>query len=186
MADPTFMANSFPNRGMNTCLAIPASRPVPSAPGENIFHPVSTCPPTIYKNPDGADWPDQEFAALDKYPAICGEFVWTGFDYLGEPTPFNSDASVLLNHAGSRDKKLLEEEQKKLEEIEKKRPTSRSSYFGIVDLAGFPKDRYYLYQSRWRPELPMVHILPHWNWKERKGQKTPYLSTPQARKPNFS
>lgn len=106
-------------------------------------------------------------------PAICGEFVWTGFDYLGEPTPFNSDASVLLNHAGSRDKKLLEEEQKKLEEIEKKRPTSRSSYFGIVDLAGFPKDRYYLYQSRWRPELPMVHILPHWNWKERKGQKTP-------------
>lgn len=125
------------------------------------------------QEPGWGGLPDQEFAALDKYPAICGEFVWTGFDYLGEPTPFNSDASVLLNHAGSRDKKLLEEEQKKLEEIEKKRPTSRSSYFGIVDLAGFPKDRYYLYQSRWRPELPMVHILPHWNWEERKGQKTP-------------
>ena len=50
---------------------------------------------------------------------------------------------------------------------------SRSSYFGIVDLAGFPKDRYYLYQARWRPDLPMAHILPHWNWPERVGQVTP-------------
>jgi beta-galactosidase len=50
---------------------------------------------------------------------------------------------------------------------------SRSLYFGIVDLAGFPKDRYYLYQSHWRPDLPMAHILPHWNWPERAGQVTP-------------
>jgi beta-galactosidase len=50
---------------------------------------------------------------------------------------------------------------------------SRSSYFGILDLAGFKKDRFYLYQSRWRPDLPMAHILPHWNWPERKGLVTP-------------
>lgn len=125
------------------------------------------------QEPGWGGLPDWEFAALDKYPAICGEFVWTGFDYLGEPTPFNSDATVLLNHAGTNDAELLEKEQQKLQEMEEKRPTSRSSYFGIVDLAGFPKDRYYLYQSRWRPDLPMVHILPHWNWKERIGKETP-------------
>lgn len=125
------------------------------------------------QEPGWGGLPDWEFAALDKYPAICGEFVWTGFDYLGEPTPFNSDATVLLNHAGTNDAELLEKEQQKLKEMEEKRPTSRSSYFGIVDLAGFPKDRYYLYQSRWRPDLPMVHILPHWNWKKRIGKETP-------------
>ncbi|MGM9803741.1 MAG: beta-galactosidase GalB [Muribaculaceae bacterium] len=120
---------------------------------------------------------DEEFAALDRYPAICGEFVWTGFDYLGEPTPFNSDESVLLNHSAAMSDEELAEQRKKLEEIEKNRPTSRSSYFGIVDLAGFPKDRYYLYQSRWLPNQPMVHILPHWNFPERikngKGEITP-------------
>jgi beta-galactosidase len=71
---------------------------------------------------------------------VAGEFVWTGFDYLGEPTPYYD---------------------------------ARSSYSGIVDLAGFPKDRYWLYQSRWRPDLPMVHVLPHWTWPERAGQVTP-------------
>ena len=110
---------------------------------------------------------DEEFAALDRFPGICGEFVWTGFDYLGEPTPFNSDESVLLNHAAAMTAEQIAEQRRKLEEIEKNRPTSRSSYFGIVDLAGFPKDRYYLYQSRWMPEHPMVHILPHWNFPER-------------------
>lgn len=125
------------------------------------------------QEPGWGGLPDWEFAALDKYQAICGEFVWTGFDYLGEPTPFNSDNSVLLNHAASENRNLIEEEKRKFEEMEKKRPTSRSSYFGIVDLAGFPKDRFYLYQSRWRPDYPMVHILPHWNWKERVGKKTP-------------
>jgi beta-galactosidase len=90
-----------------------------------------------------ADWamvPDKEFAARDRWPFVAGEFVWTGFDYLGEPTPFDQ---------------------------------SRSSYFGIIDLAGFKKDRFYLYQSYWRPDLPMAHILPHWNWPERVGQVTP-------------
>jgi beta-galactosidase len=83
---------------------------------------------------------DKVFAALDRHPYVAGEFVWTGFDYLGEPTPYYA---------------------------------SRSSYSGIVDLAGFPKDRYWLYQSRWRPELPMAHLLPHWTWPERVGQVTP-------------
>lgn len=117
--------------------------------------------------------PDQEFAALDRYPAICGEFVWTGFDYLGEPTPFNSDRTVLLNHAAAVNEEELKKQEEELKRIEQDRPTSRSSYFGIVDLAGFPKDRYYLYQARWMPDYPMVHILPHWNWEGREGQNVP-------------
>lgn len=116
---------------------------------------------------------DQEFAALERYPGICGEFVWTGFDYLGEPTPYNSDNTVLLNHAAAMDSAELAKKKAELEEIDRNRPTSRSSYFGIVDLAGFPKDRYYLYQSHWMPEKPMVHILPHWDLAGRHGQPTP-------------
>ncbi|HHY84381.1 MAG TPA: glycoside hydrolase family 2 protein [Verrucomicrobia bacterium] len=83
---------------------------------------------------------DKVFAAQDRNPFVAGEFVWSGWDYLGEPTPYYA---------------------------------SRSSYFGIIDLAGFRKDRFYLYQSRWRPEHRMVHILPHWTWPERVGQITP-------------
>jgi beta-galactosidase len=83
---------------------------------------------------------DKVFASLDRHPFVAGEFVWNGWDYLGEPTPYYD---------------------------------SRSSYSGIIDLAGFPKDRFYLYQSRWRSDLPMAHILPHWNWPERKGLVTP-------------
>ncbi|MGD0744882.1 MAG: beta-galactosidase GalB [Verrucomicrobiota bacterium] len=94
--------------------------------------------------PPWATPPDWEFRGQDQYPYVAGEFVWTGFDYLGEPYPYG-------------------------------RPNdpARSSYFGIIDLAGFPKDRYYLYQARWRPDWPMAHILPHWNWPERAGQITP-------------
>ena len=84
--------------------------------------------------------PDKEFAAQERYPFLGGEFVWTGSDYLGEPTPFDA---------------------------------SRSTYFGIIDLAGFKKDRFFLYQSYWRPEFPMAHILPHWTWPERSGHVTP-------------
>jgi beta-galactosidase len=90
--------------------------------------------------PSWAASPDKEFAALERFPFVGGEFVWTGWDYLGEPTPFD---------------------------------TSRSSYFGIIDLAGFKKDRFYIYQAHWRPDLPMAHILPHWNWPEREGLKGP-------------
>jgi beta-galactosidase len=93
----------------------------------------------LYTSPFGSS-ADKVFASLDKHPFVAGEFVWTGWDYLGEPTPYYS---------------------------------SRSSYSGIIDLAGFRKDRFYLYQSRWRPELPVAHILPHWNWPERVGEVTP-------------
>lgn len=115
--------------------------------------------------------PDAQFNVHYRMPNLLGEFVWTGFDYLGEPTPFNSDETNLLNYRNDPEKRA--ELAKVLEEIRKNNPPSRSSYFGIIDLAGFPKDRYYLYQSHWRPDLPMVHILPHWNWPERNGMPVP-------------
>jgi beta-galactosidase len=111
-----------------------------------------------------------EFASLDRVPGAAGEFVWTGFDYLGEPTPYNSDSTNLLNYSDPAARAQAERE---LAELGRIRVPSRSSYFGIVDLAGFPKDRYYLYQARWLPDLPMAHLLPHWNWPERVGQVTP-------------
>ncbi|KAI1413566.1 glycoside hydrolase family 2 protein [Hypoxylon sp. FL1857] len=93
----------------------------------------------LYTTPFGAS-PDKVFATQDNNSFVAGEFVWTGWDYLGEPTPYDS---------------------------------ARSSYFGIIDLAGFKKDRYFLYQARWRPDLKTAHILPHWTWPERVGQVTP-------------
>ena len=87
--------------------------------------------------------PDDDFVLQDDKPWVIGEFVWTGFDYLGEPTPYDT-----------------------------KWP-SRSSYFGINDLAGLPKDRFYLYRSRWNTESETLHILPHWNWEGREGETTP-------------
>ncbi len=118
--------------------------------------------------PGWASTPDQQWTLLDKFPAAMGEFVWTGFDYIGEPTPYSGDLTGLK--PGTR---WYDETKKMLDKMGATEVPSRSSYFGIVDLAGFKKDRYYLYQSRWRPELPMAHILPHWNWPERKGLVTP-------------
>jgi len=115
--------------------------------------------------------PDEQFRTNAKFPNLLGEFVWTGFDYLGEPTPYGSDETNLLNFRNDPSKKA--ELEQKLEEMRLHNPPSRSSYFGIVDLAGFPKDRYYLYQSHWRAKLPMAHILPHWNWPEKIGEKIP-------------
>lgn len=120
--------------------------------------------------PRWATTPDDEFKAQDQNPFVAGEFVWTGFDYLGEPTPYNDDATNLLNYSDPAEKARAEKE---LAELGKIKVPSRSSYFGIIDLAGFPKDRYFLYQSRWRPDLPMAHILPHWNWQGREGEVTP-------------
>jgi hypothetical protein len=88
-----------------------------------------------------SDIADAEFALMEQDRFVAGEFVWTGFDYLGEPTPFDREAN--------------------------------SSYFGIVDTCGLPKDRYWLYRGYWRPDEPTVHILPHWNWPERVGQPVP-------------
>ncbi len=127
----------------------------------------------------GINQPDADFIAEEKYPFVAGQFVWTGFDYLGEPTPYrprdysrgktpyHADWTNSLTHAASADRK------KELAGIVSAKVPSRSSYFGIVDLAGFKKDRFYLYQSYWRPDFPMAHILPHWNWPERVGQVTP-------------
>lgn len=114
--------------------------------------------------------PEVQFKMNEEYPFMSGEFVWTGFDYLGEPTPYNKDLTNLLNFS---DPNELEKARKELEELGKIKTPSRSSYFGIVDLCGFPKDRYYNYKSYWRPDVPTVHILPHWNWEERIGEITP-------------
>jgi beta-galactosidase len=120
--------------------------------------------------PRWATPPDAEFRGQDEFPFVAGEFVWTGFDYLGEPTPYNGDASNLLNFTDPAEKAQMEKE---LAELGKIRVPSRSSYFGIIDLAGFKKDRFYLYQARWRSKLHMAHILPHWNWPDRVGKITP-------------
>ncbi|MBK8474962.1 MAG: DUF4982 domain-containing protein [Opitutaceae bacterium] len=113
---------------------------------------------------------EAEWRAAAAVPGYAGEFVWTGFDYLGEPTPYNSDATNLLNFSDPVKKEKMA---KQLAELGRITVQSRSSYFGIIDLAGLPKDRYFLYQSRWRPEHPMAHLLPHWTWPEREGQLTP-------------
>ena len=117
--------------------------------------------------------PDIEMHAHTKAPDLGGEYVWTGFDYLGEPTPYNQDASNIGNFIGASEaeKKAAMEQ---LKAMGNKAP-SRSSYFGLIDLAGFPKDVYYLYQSQWNPEKKMAHILPHWNWPDRVGKKTPVM-----------
>jgi beta-galactosidase len=94
-----------------------------------------------YNSARWSDISDVEFDLMERDKFVAGEFVWTGFDYLGEPTPFDRQAT--------------------------------SSYFGIVDLCGFPKDRFYLYRSHWRPDTNTIHILPHWNWPDRVGQNVP-------------
>lgn len=98
--------------------------------------------------------PDDDLALAEDYPWTMGQFVWTGFDYLGEPSPYDTDAWP--NH---------------------------SSMFGIIDLASIPKDRYWLYRSIWNQDSPTLHILPHWNWEGREGEVTPvfvYTSYPKA------
>ena len=114
--------------------------------------------------------PDVEFKGLDDAPFAAGEFVWTGFDYLGEPTPYNADSTSLLNFSDPAEQAKMAQE---LKELGKIAVPSRSSYFGILDLAGFKKDRFFIYQARWRPDFAMAHILPHWNWQGREGQLTP-------------
>ncbi len=120
--------------------------------------------------PPWATTPDKEFEGQDKNPFTAGEFVWTGFDYLGEPTPYDGTTKTMPNVSDPALRQQLTDELAQKGEI---KLISRSSYFGIVDLCGFKKDRFYIYQARWRPDLPMAHILPHWNWSERTGQVTP-------------
>lgn len=125
--------------------------------------------------PGWAYAPDVEFAALEDEPRCAGEYVWTGFDYLGEPTPWNLGRKP-ANDARGASAAELERLNKEFAEVCKKGTPSRSSYFGIVDLCGFWKDRAYLYQSHWMPDKPMAHILPHWNWQgQREGKITPVM-----------
>lgn len=104
-----------------------------------------------------SDIPDWEFERMAQDRYCAGEFVWTGIDYLGEPTPYSSNYEQLCP---------------KLREIPQ-RELARSSYFGAVDLCGIPKDRFYLYRSHWRPDETTVHLLPHWNWEGREGRAVP-------------
>jgi len=121
--------------------------------------------------PPWAQRPDIEFTAQDAtQPWNFGEFVWTGFDYLGEPTPYNNDLTNLLNIQDPAERARLK---KQLDELGKVTPPSRSSYFGIVDLCGIPKDRFYLYRSLWNTNAVTLHILPHWNWPAREGRQVP-------------
>jgi beta-galactosidase len=120
--------------------------------------------------PSWAFPPDTEFRGLDEFPFAAGEFVWTGFDYLGEPTPYGGDSKRMLTFTDPAEQAGKAQELKDSGQI---KVPSRSSYFGILDLCGFKKDRFYIYQARWRPDFPMAHILPHWNWPERVGLVTP-------------
>jgi len=115
------------------------------ADGQCSGYDVEACP--------WSNLPDDDWKWQDDEPWVIGEFVWTGFDYLGEPTPYDEYAP------------------------------SRSSYFGIFDLAGLPKDRYWLYRSHWNTQSPTIHLLPHWTWPGREGQITPvycYTDCPSA------
>ena len=113
--------------------------------------------------------PEEEWKYEDENPSCLGEFVWTGYDYLGEPTPYNNDLTILNNF---HDPAMLAAAEKELAEKGSVSTPSRSSYFGIIDLAGFPKDRFWLYQARWSDKT-VLHVLPHWNWEGREGEVTP-------------
>jgi beta-galactosidase len=97
--------------------------------------------------------PEDDFIRQEDHDWSMGEFIWTGIDYLGEPTPYYSDWP------------------------------SHSSLFGAVDLAGLPKDRFYLYRSHWKKDAETLHVLPHWTWPGREGEVTPifvYTNYPEA------
>lgn len=125
----------------------------PDTVASNKEHPNGQCSGYDVEHCWWSNLPDDDWKMQDDYNWVTGEFVWTGFDYLGEPTPYD------------------------------KYWPSRSSYFGIVDLAGLPKDRFYLYRSHWNKNEHTIHLLPHWTWKGREGQVTPvycYTDYPSA------
>ena len=126
----------------------------PVTPSNHAVHPDGQCSSYDVEWCSWSNLPDDDWVWQDDKSWVIGEFVWTGFDYLGEPTPYDEYWP------------------------------SRSSYFGICDLAGLPKDRYFLYRSKWQKEQHTIHLLPHWSWgKERKGEVTPvycYTDYPEA------
>jgi beta-galactosidase len=132
-------ASAFSSRGV---YLFPVSKEISSPVRDDRGGDSKICQVSAYElyAVDFGSSADKVFASLERHPFVAGEFVWSGWDYLGEPTPYY---------------------------------TARSSYSGIIDLAGFKKDRFYLYQAHWRPDFPMAHILPHWTWPERLGKVTP-------------
>lgn len=127
----------------------------PGPDGHNtVLHPDNQSSSYDVETCDWSNIPDLDFARDDDHDWVLGQFVWTGFDYLGEPSPYDTDAWP-----------------------------SHSSVFGIIDLASLPKDRYWLYRSQWNKTEPTLHILPHWNWAGREGEITPvfvYTDSPKA------
>ena len=117
--------------------------PVEVHASDNNPYPDGQCSSYDTEYCSWSNLPDDDWKMQDDYSWVIGEFVWTGYDYLGEPTPYDTYWP------------------------------SRSSYFGICDLAGLPKDRYYMYRSRWNETQHTTHLLPHWNWTGREGQVTP-------------
>ena len=117
--------------------------PVEVRASDNNPYPDGQCSSYDTEYCSWSNLPDDDWKMQDDYSWVIGEFVWTGYDYLGEPTPYDTYWP------------------------------SRSSYFGICDLAGLPKDRYYMYRSRWNETQHTTHLLPHWNWTGREGQVTP-------------
>ncbi len=127
-------------------------------PDENghrkVMHPDNQSSSYDVESCEWSNLPDLDFARDDDNSWVLGQFVWTGFDYLGEPSPYDTDAWP-----------------------------SHSSVFGIIDLASIPKDRYYLYRSKWNETDTTLHVLPHWNWEGREGEVTPvfvYTNFPKA------
>ncbi len=126
----------------------------PVEKGFSVMHPDHQSSGYDMEACNWSNIPDVDLALAEDYPWTLGQFVWTGFDYLGEPSPYDTDAWP--NH---------------------------SSMFGIIDLASIPKDRYWLYRSIWNTESPTLHIVPHWTWPDREGKVTPvyvYTSWPEA------
>ena len=125
----------------------------PVEPSDSKTYPDGQCSSYDVEYCSWSNLPDDDWRMQDDRDYTIGEFVWTGYDYLGEPTPYDEFWP------------------------------SRSSYFGICDLAGLPKDRYWLYRSHWRTDSPTLHVLPHWTFPGREGKTTPvycYTSYPSA------
>ena len=130
--------------------------PVPDGPqtyfSEDSGYPKDDHQVSGYDMVGGSSWVDKAFALADDHDWVLGGFIWTGIDYLGEPTPYQTWPS----HA---------------------------SYYGPINLAGLPKDRFYLHRANWLKNVPTLHVLPHWTWPDRVGQVTPvfvYTSWPEA------
>ena len=137
-------ASTVSSRGVYK-FPVEASDSKTYADGQCSSYDVEYCP--------WSNLPDDDWRMQDDRDYVIGEFVWTGYDYLGEPSPYDEYWP------------------------------SRSSYFGICDLAGLPKDRYYLYRSHWRKDDATLHVLPHWTFPGREGETTPvycYTSYPMA------